>query len=155
MNSKHTIKIKDRLLDERGQSLIEFALILTLVLSLLFGITEFGRAWYYSNVLTNGVRSGARYAATLGNNTGFVTKVHDFTVSQVVSSIPQDNIQVVVTAVDTNNNNKPPNSGLTAGDAVTVTVTYDFNVLSGSIIPFFTGTKTLVREATMRYELGS
>jgi len=140
---------------EDGQTLVEFALILTFVVVLLFGITEFGRAWYYSNVLTNSVRSGARYAATLSNNTGFVTKVQTFTTGQITSSIPQDSLLVAVTAVDKDNNTKSPNSGLIAGDAVTVTVTYNFDVLAGSIVPFFSGTKSLVREATMRYELGS
>jgi Flp pilus assembly protein TadG len=141
--------------DEKGQTLVEFALILLLLLTLLFGITEFGRAWYFSNALTNGVRDGARYAATLSNTTSFTAKVKTFTTSQVKEAIPQDNLQVFVTAVDKNNADKSPvDNNLVAGDAVTVTVTYDFEVLTGSIVPFFSGTKTLTRQATMRYEQG-
>ncbi len=49
--------------DERGQALVEFALIFTMLVILLFGIAEFGRGWYYANVLSNGARAGARYAS--------------------------------------------------------------------------------------------
>jgi len=48
--------------DNRGQSLIEFALILPMMLVVMFMITEFGRALYMYNVLAQAARAGARTA---------------------------------------------------------------------------------------------
>jgi len=48
--------------DARGQSLIEFALILPMMLVVMFMITEFGRALYTYNVLATAARAGARVA---------------------------------------------------------------------------------------------
>jgi Flp pilus assembly protein TadG len=50
--------------------MVEFALIITLFLAILFGIVEFGRAWYYSNHLGNSVRAAARYGAVYANSNG-------------------------------------------------------------------------------------
>jgi Flp pilus assembly protein TadG len=48
--------------DNRGQSLVEFALILPMMLVVMFMITEFGRALYQYNVLAQACREGARKA---------------------------------------------------------------------------------------------
>jgi hypothetical protein len=47
---------------ERGQALVEFALILPILLILLLGILDFGRAVAAYNSVSNGARSGARVA---------------------------------------------------------------------------------------------
>jgi hypothetical protein len=46
----------------RGQSLVEFALVLPILLILLLGILDFGRAVAAYNSVSNGARSGARVA---------------------------------------------------------------------------------------------
>ena len=48
---------------ETGQSLVEFAMVLPLFLVLLFGLVDFGRAFYSWIVITNGAREGARAGA--------------------------------------------------------------------------------------------
>ena len=48
---------------ERGAAAIELALILPLLLLVLFGIMEFGRAYNVQVSLTQAAREGARYAA--------------------------------------------------------------------------------------------
>ena len=48
---------------ETGQSLVEFALILPLVLSILFGIVEFGRGFQSWLAITNAAAYGARTGA--------------------------------------------------------------------------------------------
>lgn len=53
--------------EDRGQSLVEFALVLPLLLLLLFGIVEFALAWRSSQVITNAAREGAR-AAVIGTS---------------------------------------------------------------------------------------
>jgi Flp pilus assembly protein TadG len=46
--------------DGRGQSLIEIALTLPVVLVLVFGITDFARAFYYAIEISGSARSGVR-----------------------------------------------------------------------------------------------
>jgi Flp pilus assembly protein TadG len=48
--------------DDHGQSLVEFALTLPMLLVVMFMITEFGRALYQYNVLAQATREGARVA---------------------------------------------------------------------------------------------
>ena len=62
--------------DTRGQSLIEFALILPMMLVVMFMITEFGRALYTYNVLETAARAGAR-AAVVGASDTYATKGGD------------------------------------------------------------------------------
>ncbi len=47
----------------RGQAAVEFALILPLLLILLIGIVEFGRAWNQQQVITDAARAAARKGA--------------------------------------------------------------------------------------------
>jgi Flp pilus assembly protein TadG len=47
---------------ERGQALVEFALILPVILLLVVGMLEFARAWNLHQVMTDGAREGARRA---------------------------------------------------------------------------------------------
>ena len=51
--------ISDR---KKGQELLEFALILPILMVLVFGITDLGRAVFYYNTIFNAAREGARYA---------------------------------------------------------------------------------------------
>lgn len=48
--------------DARGQSLTEFALILPVLLLVIFGVLDFGRAIYAYNAVSNAAREGGRTA---------------------------------------------------------------------------------------------
>ena len=61
--------------DERGQATVEFALILPLLLGLILGIIEFGRAWNLSQVATDAVRESTR-RCVLADNTVFTAACH-------------------------------------------------------------------------------
>jgi Flp pilus assembly protein TadG len=65
MTSKHIRFVRDN----RGQSLVEFALILPMMLVVMFMITEFGRALYQYNVLSTAAREGARKAVVSSSST--------------------------------------------------------------------------------------
>ena len=52
---------------EQGQALVEVALVLPVLLILMLGILEFGRAWYTKQVVTDAAREGARLAVVLDN----------------------------------------------------------------------------------------
>jgi len=60
------MKIKRRS-NQTGQSLVEFALILPLLMLVLMMIFDAGRAIYYYSVVHNAAREGARYGVILGN----------------------------------------------------------------------------------------
>jgi Flp pilus assembly protein TadG len=47
---------------EGGAAALEFALVFPLVVVMLFGIVEFGRAWQRNQVITDAAREGARWA---------------------------------------------------------------------------------------------
>jgi Flp pilus assembly protein TadG len=83
-----------------GQSMVEFALTVPLLLLLLFGIVDFGRAVFYQNEVTNGAREGARIAVlasnpcnaelgSTGNACGGQPALSGQTVCQAVSSSAQ------------------------------------------------------------------
>ena len=48
---------------QRGAAMVEFALILPVLIVLVFGITELGRAIYQQNSLSKSVASGVRFLA--------------------------------------------------------------------------------------------
>jgi hypothetical protein len=50
-------------LNERGQALVEFALVLPVILLVMVGMLEFARAWNLHQVMTDAAREGARRAA--------------------------------------------------------------------------------------------
>ena len=57
------MKMKRFRADRSGQNLVEFALVLVMLLLLVVGICEFGRAWNLYQILANASREGARLAA--------------------------------------------------------------------------------------------
>lgn len=60
---------------ERGQALIEFALILPVFLLILMGMLEFGSAYDHRTAMAYAVREGARVGATLGNGGAYPDSV--------------------------------------------------------------------------------
>jgi hypothetical protein len=49
---------------DQGQALLEFALVATFLLIVLFGIMDFSRLFFAYATMSNGAREGARYAIT-------------------------------------------------------------------------------------------
>lgn len=59
MIMKHNELFESR---ERGATLVEFAIALTVFLTAMFAVIEFGRALWVHNALSDAARRGARYA---------------------------------------------------------------------------------------------
>ncbi|HEV8431343.1 MAG TPA: TadE family protein [Pyrinomonadaceae bacterium] len=59
MNMKQVKRFNSR---ERGATMVEFAIAVTVFLTSMFGVIEFGRALWVHNALTDAARRGARYA---------------------------------------------------------------------------------------------
>lgn len=60
---------------ERGQSLVEFALVVPMLLLVLFAIIDFGRLFQGYITLTNATREGARIAAVGGTDSDISARV--------------------------------------------------------------------------------
>jgi hypothetical protein len=58
--------LRSLLSNERGQALPEFALVLPILMVIVFGIVDFGKAFNYWNSATHIAAEGARYAAVDG-----------------------------------------------------------------------------------------
>jgi Flp pilus assembly protein TadG len=50
---------------QKGAAMVEFALIMMLLLTLTFGLIEFGFVMYNQQVITNAAREGARYGIVM------------------------------------------------------------------------------------------
>jgi Flp pilus assembly protein TadG len=129
-----------RLGGSAGNAVIEFALVFPMLLLIVFGISEFGRALRTVQALNSAAREGARLAAVTAPDVGAVTaRVNEvLTAAQVTSS------GVTVEG--------PIGTG--TNQTVKVTVTSDFEVLSGTILEDFSGTLNLQGVSVMRHENG-
>lgn len=122
----------------RGQSVVEFALVLPLLLAILFGITEFGRAWMTANLLTSAAREGCRLAVVTGPDVAAVTA----RVSEVCTAAGVTPTAVTVTGPDPSD----------PARRVRVTVQADFVVIPGTVLGAFSGTIPLSATSIMRHE---
>jgi len=115
---------------ERGQELVEFALVLILFLVVLMVIFDMGRAVYYYSTIHNAAREGARHGIT-DQNAGNI----------------QAFAQNVAVGLDID-----PVVGITE-DTVTVSIDYVFVPVT-PVLSLFAGENsiTLHSQATMRIE---
>lgn len=56
------LRIKNCKNNERGSTLVEFAIGITVFMTAMFAVLEFGRALWVHNALSDAARRGARYA---------------------------------------------------------------------------------------------
>ena len=70
-------KLKTKLSQKRGQAIVEFALVLPLLLLLVVGLIEAGRAIFIYSSVTNASREAARYASAYGVNADGVPRYQD------------------------------------------------------------------------------
>jgi len=122
--------------DKGGQSLIEFALVLPILLLVVFGITEFGRAIMTTNILNTASREGARLAAVSGVGDSLSVQNRVVEVLNAANVTPKD-ITIEFLLVE---------------KSVKVTVSTDFEVLSAKVLDPFMGTIELKATTIMRYE---
>ena len=88
-----TTRRRPRTVGSSGQSLIEFALVLPMLLVLVFGIVEFGNAWRHYQLITNTAREGAREAVLITSSAATVTTV----ISERLNGSGLDPAQATVT----------------------------------------------------------
>jgi Flp pilus assembly protein TadG len=86
---------------EKGQAMVEFALVLPLLLLLVMGIIQFGILFNNYVTLTDGVRAGARQAAvsrTLPDPVGAATN----RVKTSAAGLDESKLEITVTPYDPN-----------------------------------------------------
>ena len=127
---------------EKGQNLVEFALILPVFLLLVVGIAEFGRAWMTRNILTGAAREAVRAAAV-------ETRVNAFNSAKTIAdaTLASAGIPVVLQAGDFDDSVDTP------VPTVSVSIAYTYPLILTGFIPGLPGpTIVLTGTATMRRE---
>lgn len=110
--------------DRRGQSLVEFALILPILLVLLLGVFDFGRAIYAFNAVSNAAREGARTAIVDQSQSAGVYRAAQEAANQGtgLGLDPADTNEVAVAF--------PDPYGTCVGCRAVVTVQYQFQAIT-------------------------
>lgn len=121
----------------RGQSLVELALVLPVLIILLLGLADLGRLFYAYVGISGAAAEGAAYGATIARrpDLDFVEETRRRTVEATDGLVQLDDPAQQVTVV--------PASINPSTERITVTVTYDFelitplvrNMLGGGILP--------------------
>ena len=83
--------------NESGQTLVEFALIASLLFLILFGIIEFGRIFHAYLVVTSAAREGARKAAITGTAADIETAVRNAVSSLSTNVVSKSKNEVLST----------------------------------------------------------
>lgn len=104
----------------RGQSLVEFALCLSVLILILLGVFDLGRAFHAYIVITNAAREGAYYGAMHpSDSSGIVAHV----ISEAQGSgiaLSAGNVSISSTGI--------------SGTPMCVTVSYDFTLISSFLL---------------------
>ena len=127
----------------RGQSLVEVALVLPVLLMLLLGLVDFGRVYYVTVSLYDAAEEGAVYAAAYPDDlSGIQLRAQEATSNLITLAV--DNVAGPVFETD------PPQ----AGTAVTVTVTYDFQFYTPMANVFFPDSTVMLRGEAVTAVIG-
>ncbi len=121
----------------RGQSLVEIALVLPILLIVLFGVLEFGRIFHSYLVVTHAAREGARY--------GIISKDVGAIKQKVQDASPG-------ITLDLNNIEVNPSSNLTTGVPLTISVEYQVDLFTPVLAGIIPNPVTISSSSTMRVE---
>lgn len=141
---------------QKGVAAVEFALVIILLLIIVAGVIEFGRAFWYYNALTKATRDGARFMSEVSTEKigDSLADAEDLVIAAAnaanVPGFDRGNVEVTCDGAACANG--------TAPEVVRVEIT-DYEVTIGGWIPIFlpTGggvtsfTSELAPSTTMRY----
>jgi len=105
---------------QRGQTLVEFALVVLVFLVIVFGLVEFARALWTWNTIVQATRAGARFAVVETPSTSDI-EIKNYVVylnpsgtgDPVLPGLATSNVTVSFWRIDPNTGNyvAPPNNG--------------------------------------------
>jgi hypothetical protein len=129
-----------------GNAVVEVAIVLSFLLLVLFGIIDFGRAFWHSNILHTAAREGARMMAVnpagAASDSLVIGRINDV-VSTAGITLEQGDIQLTW---------PPPGDDL---EPVTVVINHDFELIAGPILGIVPGTIPLSARCVMKHEAGT
>ncbi len=128
----------ERLRNEKGQSLVEFAILLPLLLLLLMGILEFGIMLNSYLTIHNSAREGARLGIVAGSN----IEIKELII-KTSPNLDADNLVVNIT---------PSDGSRKSGDTITVEVIYNYHVTIPIISNIIHNVAVLKAQTSMRIE---
>jgi Flp pilus assembly protein TadG len=123
---------------------VEFAILAPLLVTLLLGMIEFGRAMMVMELMNNAARNGCRTAVINGSDTAAVTQAVNYTLNSTTVSGATVTVLVNGTQADVN-------TAIT-GDAITVTVSVPIANVSWLPTSLFLSGANLTGTAVMRRE---
>ena len=147
--------------NERGAALVEFALILPLVMSLVLGLVSGGAAYNRKISMSGAVREGSRFGATLDGSGSWATSVQSRTVELSTGDLTTAQVCVALVSASTGaplSGYSAPASCPTAGPSTPATATTGCVVKVWAARPdklqamFFTTTLSLTAKSVARYE---
>jgi Flp pilus assembly protein TadG len=114
---------------EKGATAVEMAIVLPLLILILLGIMEFGRAFYVQISLSQAAREGARYAAIQYDEAGYDAATFTLAASPLLGSLTGTEAATVT----------DDGASCTPGAMATVTVRASLNSMTGfaDFTPFF------------------
>jgi Flp pilus assembly protein TadG len=107
-----------------GQSAVEFAILLPLLMLILFGVLDLGRVFFAAITITNAARAGARYATQYPSDTNGI-KATALAEAQGQGIVLTDPNSVSVTCPQ----------GCGSNQSIQVTVTYSVTLIMGFVLP--------------------
>jgi Flp pilus assembly protein TadG len=119
---RHIIEGRVNRMRERGAVAVEFALVLPVLLLLVMGIIEFGRAYNTQIELTNAAREGVRVMAISNDKTA--------------ARMAAKNAAVSLNPALTDANLSFGGATCTAGSQITLTITYTLSTVTRIAGPF-------------------
>lgn len=124
-------------LTERGAVAVEFAILAPVLILLLLGIMEFGRAYNVQITLSNAAREGVRVMAINNSATAAaITTAKTATKNAASSLSPGLKDEKIVFKYQTTPATTPVPTACAANVQVTVTVDYTLSTMTGIAGPF-------------------
>lgn len=126
---------------ERGNTMAEFAVVLTAMLMLIVGIVDFGRAMYLYHLIGNAARAATRYAMVRGSTctTTGCPATSDSIQTYVRGMMPEVNpTGVTVTTTWSNSLGCSGAPYQSPGCMVNVQVSYNLHLLAVPLLPTLT-----------------
>jgi len=125
---------------ERGQTLVELALVLPIIILILFGTLEFWRIFHSYIVITNAAREGARLGALGKSDEEIISRIRE------ASPLYQADTRLRIIRLE------PNESARNSGVPLTVEVAYDVELVTPIISSILPNPVTLKSTAVMRVE---
>lgn len=124
--------------DQRGQAMVELALVLPILLVLFMVVVEFGRVFHAYLIITNASREGARIAVVGKSDVDITARV-----GETASELDSTKLQAIVTPIP---------SDRKTGELCTVEVKYQVLLAFPLFEKFLPNPLPIASSTTMRVE---